>query len=151
MLLFGVLRIATGLFQQRPDLARRGGQLRFVLGQQPLGLFMPGRGRGDVVGDLPLAFVQGRGNLRPGKLAQKPRTTARTRPTSKSPDRDRTPADSDRRALTAFRRLGLMAGFFSRLLAVCVDALRSARSALQRAAANSATTANHATLTMKIA
>ena len=70
MLFPRVLGIAAGFFEQRPNLAGRGGQLGLVLGQRFAWLPRAGLGGRDVVRDLPLAFVQGRGNLRPGEHAE---------------------------------------------------------------------------------
>ena len=69
----GCVGIASGFLKQCADFARRGGQLRFMFGEQLLGVLMLGRGRGNVVGDLALALVERR-----RKSAAKPTCPART-------------------------------------------------------------------------
>ena len=79
--LAGRVGIAAGLFQHLTDFAGRCGQLGLVIGEQLLRLLVQGFGGCDVVRDLALAFVQGRGDLRPGeRTAGRRNSSTKTRP-----------------------------------------------------------------------
>ena len=98
-----------------------------MLGQETLGLLIQGRGGRDVGRDLPLALVNGRGDLRPGKLLQDREQQGED---DERPDRQ---VRVDRHRIRSAVVLGFGRGFFRGLLGVGFDAtLRVAAATRQR-------------------
>ena len=62
--------MTTRFVEQRSNFASRSRQLGLMLGEQTLRVLVESRRRRDVGRDLPLALIERRGNLRPGKLCQ---------------------------------------------------------------------------------